>query len=929
MEYDQEYVHALKERIKRLEKENKRLTDKVLKKENSSFQEGDKIFNHLSMDLPDVIWTMDLEMNYTYLSPSTEKIFGYSISERETITIHDVFPPETIELFKSKLVSQMQLAKTKPEAITSTKIEARANHKNGESLWVEVHADFIKDEYENITGIQGITRNITDRKKAQEKLQQTEHALKESFENLKYILKYDPNAIAVFDENLHYMYVSDRYLKDYNVDEKDITGRHHYEVFPEIPERWREIHQRALNGEILKNDDDFFERPDGSITYNRWECRPWYKTGGEIGGMITYTEVITKRKKAEIKLKESEQNLKIITENSNDLISRFSPTGKFLYVSPSIKKLMGYSVEEFKNRHYLDGVFEHDKENLKKYFIKLLEGVNDEETNISRFYKKDGTLIWLETSATLVYNDQGNLKDIVTIGRDVSDRINKEIEFKKIHSRYETIAKYFPNGAIFLFDNTLTYNMVAGKALSLIGLTPEDCTGKKINEVFPEDVQKEAIPNGKKILEGQNVYYEVNYKNMIFGNWGVPIKNSGGQIEEALVFAVNITDLKRNEQELISAKEKAEQSDRLKSAFLANMSHEIRTPMNGIIGFSDMLNKIDISDAKRESYIKIIQDSSHQLLNIVNDVLDISKLETGEITINEESINLNDVLAKLFSFFNPKTKDKNLILITKPGLHSKDSIIKIDPTKLKQILSNLLSNAIKFTDKGHVKFGYEVLNEKLHFFVEDTGIGIPKKMHEVIFERFRQVDYSADRHYGGTGLGLSICKKLIDLLQGKIWVESEPEKGTTFYFTVPYVRASEHTRPEPTKEQSGNKITGKQTILIAEDEVINYIFLNEILEEHNFTTIHACDGKQAVDLCTAHPEISAVLMDIKMPVMNGFDATQQIKKLRPELPVIAQTAYAMTEDRDKALQSGCNDYLSKPVNKNDLLEILNKYLGIK
>ncbi len=929
MEYSQEFVQGLEERIRKLEKENKLLTDNARKTENSAFQESDRMLNRFSMDLPDVIWTMDLEMNYTYLSPSTEKIFGYSINEREIITIHDVFPPETIDLFKTKLAGQMQLARSNPEANTSVIIEAKANHKNGDMLWVEVHADFIKDENGAITGIQGITRNITEKKKAQEKLQETENALKESFENLKYILKHDPNAIAVFDERLRYMYVSDRYLKEYNVIEKDIIGRHHYEVFPEIPERWREIHKRALEGEILRNDDDFFERPDGSITYNRWQCRPWYITGGKIGGMITYTEVTTKRKKAEIKLKESEQNLKIITENSNDLISRFCPSGMFLYVSPSVEKLMGYSINDFKNRYYLDGVFEDDRPHVKKFFSNLLEGHNNEETNISRYYKKDGTLIWLETSATLVHDDHGNLKDIVSIGRDVTDRINEEIEFKKIHSRYETIARYFPNGAIFLFDHTMTYSMAAGEALSFVGLTPDDCIGKNISEVFPENIQKKAIPYGKKILEGHTVYYEVNYKNMTFGNWGVPIKNGRDQIIEALVFAVNITDLKRNEQDLIAAKEKAEESDRLKSAFLANMSHEIRTPMNGIIGFSDMLNKNNLSETKRESYIKIIRDSSHQLLHIVNDVLDISKLETGEVGINEDTVNLNDILAKLFSFFNPKTKDKNLMLISQPGLHSKESIIKTDHTKLKQILSNLLSNAIKFTDKGHVKFGYEVINEKLQFFVEDTGIGIPKNMHETIFERFRQVDYNFERQYGGTGLGLSICRKLIELLNGKIRVESEPGKGTTFYFTVPFVKAFEQTEREPAKEQPANEITGKQTILIAEDEIINYIYLNELLEDKNFTTLHAHNGKHAVDLCNAHPEISAVLMDIKMPVMNGFDATRQIKQLRPELPVIAQTAYAMTEDREKALQSGCNDYLSKPVNKTDLLEILSKFLVLK
>ena len=396
------------------------------------------------------------------------------------------------------------------------------------------------------------------------------------------------------------------------------------------------------------------------------------------------------------------------------------------------------------------------------------------------------------------------------------------------------------------------------------------------------------------------------------------------QNEELKVKNTNIQIINR---ELNKAKEKAEESDRLKSAFLANMSHEIRTPMNGIIGFSGMLNESGISEEKRMFYIDIITQSSHQLLSIVNDLLDISKIETGQMELNEDKIFLNALMDDLYSFFKPKADESKISLTHYKGLADEHSTIYSDGFKIRQILSNLVSNALKFTQKGQITFGYNPKDNELEFFVEDSGIGIDLEMHEKIFERFRQADDATTRRYGGAGLGLSICKGYVELLGGKIWLDSLPDNGSTFYFTTNYQPVDTSVKAfEPEQIKYDDPDLKGFTILIAEDEEFNFLFIKEVLENHHMQVIHAKDGKEAWDKCIQYPEINLVLMDIKMPNMNGFEATRLIKERNPNLPIIAQTAYAMADDKEKILKAGCDDYISKPLKKEQLLKLLKKYL---
>ena len=389
--------------------------------------------------------------------------------------------------------------------------------------------------------------------------------------------------------------------------------------------------------------------------------------------------------------------------------------------------------------------------------------------------------------------------------------------------------------------------------------------------------------------------------------------------------------LRREHEDLALAKRKAEESDHLKTAFLSNMSHEIRTPMNAILGFSNLLSHPDISSIEKEEFINLIRINGKNLLTLVEDIIDISKIDSGQLQIKNTSCNLHQVMTIVYDSFLDDIKRRglfNLKLYLKEGVADDNIRILTDEHRLQQILINLVGNAVKFTERGFVEFGYTQENDQfLQFYVKDTGIGLPKDKEKEIFERFSKFNSDKDRLYGGTGIGLSIAKHLVDLMGGEIWVESEPLVGTTFYFTIPYHRLSipinaiEET-PEPTKVFNWE---GK-TFLVAEDEEDNFRYIEVALALSNASLIWARDGQEAVDVFKRVNDIDLVLMDIKMPQMDGYTATREIKNISSKVPVIAQTAYAMSEEKEKSREAGCDDYIAKPIGYDDLLATINRFV---
>ncbi|GAO30111.1 PAS [Geofilum rubicundum JCM 15548] len=408
-----------------------------------------------------------------------------------------------------------------------------------------------------------------------------------------------------------------------------------------------------------------------------------------------------------------------------------------------------------------------------------------------------------------------------------------------------------------------------------------------------------------------------------------PIVSNEGVITHFVSIEQDISERKKMLEELVTAKEKAVESDRLKTRFLNNMSHEIRTPMNGIIGFSDMLDEPGLSEERRKYYSKIIQNSSHQLLRIIDDILEISTLETKQEKTIESEFCLNDFLMEIFSIFNLKSKERNIPLYLKKGWHDDQSYIISDKTKLNKIVSNLMENALKFTNEGYIELGYYIENENLKLYVKDTGIGISPKNHRKIFDRFSQEDREIANKHGGLGLGLSISKENAQLLGGDITLQSEKGQGSVFLITLPYKPADKSHTNKTGETVEDSEMNKPFTILIAEDEEVNYLFLEALFEangDRNYQLIHAINGKEAVDICMENQKIDLVLMDIKMPVMNGHEAADKIKSKCPKLPIIAQTAYSTETDRQLALKHGCDDFISKPIHKEKLFNTIDKYL---
>lgn len=392
--------------------------------------------------------------------------------------------------------------------------------------------------------------------------------------------------------------------------------------------------------------------------------------------------------------------------------------------------------------------------------------------------------------------------------------------------------------------------------------------------------------------------------------------------------------------ELKIAKEKAEESDRLKTSFLENISHEVRTPMNAIMGFTSLLNEPEIDDTSRGKYISRINKNCQVLLQLIDDILIMSKIHADQLLIRKERFLVNEVMMELFKNYSEEKKelemDKVELILNIPD---KDYYLYTDSIRFKQVLNKLLSNALKYTEKGKIEFGYKPIFKTefekepsfLQFEVGDTGIGIPQSKLDFIFSRFSKIETDKSKLYRGAGLGLYISKNLVELMGGQIWVNSKLQEGSTFHFSIPYFETGEQKKrlaKKKTKSENKNIVYNWQnkTILIAEDEHNNFIYLNEIFKRTGAKILEAKNGIQAVEIVQENPQISVVLMDLLMPEMDGYKATSRIKEIRASLPVIAQTAYSMSKEREKSMEAGCDGYICKPYDPPELLELISNFI---
>jgi len=551
--------------------------------------------------------------------------------------------------------------------------------------------------------------------------------------------------------------------------------------------------------------------------------------------------------------------------------------------------------------------------------------------------KRAAEFVFMKKELVLAKEKKKLLVELTIVNIKLTHQIEKrkqtELALKESNEKYSKAFKLSP------FSLTLT-RVKDGKIIevndaftSVLGFTREEAIASSVIELNLWVNVEERKWVVSTLLDGS----EVGEKEFLFrkkngeiytGLFSSKIINLNN--EPHLISCIyDITERKQAESELIKAKEQAEESDRLKSAFLTNMSHEIRTPMNGILGFAELLKDPNISSDDQQDFIQTIQISGARMLNTINSIVDISKIESGLIGVDIKETNLNEKIEFTYKFFKQEVEIKGLQFLVKKGLPSTEAIIKTDNEKVYAILTNLIRNAIKFTYEGSIEFGYEKKGEYLEFFVKDTGIGIPQRQRQMIFQRFRQGSESHNRGYEGSGLGLSIAKSYVEMLGGEIWVESEEGKGSTFYFTIPYNAVSEEkTAIENVTIEKDKEIQLKNLkILIVEDDEISYSLLTRTLQQISHEVIHAITGVEAVEACRNNPDIDLVLMDIRMPKMDGNEATRQIRQFNKDVIIIAQTAYAFTGDSEKAIEAGCNDYISKPIDKTLLYELIKKHIN--
>ena len=869
-------------------------------------KESEQKYRSLAETSSDLILTFDLSGKFTYLSPSLTRMTGYRPEEILNRNFWEFLAPEyvesTIENFKRGIIG---------EQIPLYEIELL--HKSGHRVPIELNVTSLLNADGNPIGRLAVARDITGRRNAEEALKKSEARLKKFSQITTEGIVIHNNGLTV-DANHAFLDIT-----GYKLD--DILGRNIVELT--VKSKYQKLVHENMQKEHAVPYDIEAVKKDGTSLYVELSGIDYVDKNGDVVRAVVVRD-ISWRRQMEKALRESEQKYRSLTEGSIDMILTYDLNGIITYVNPVAKEIYGYSPEEIIGTKFTDYV---SPEYINKVIDSFNKGKQGERISLYELaiIHKSGRKIPIEVNPGSIFDDKGNIISRLSVVRDIS--VRKEAEK----------ALLLNNKALNAAANAIVITAADGKVewvnqafSKLSGFTLDESIGKRMAEIVGSGKQDQAFFENlnKTLVSGQVWKGEFIDKHKDGSLYEVeevitPVSNKKGEVEYLIGIMTDITERKAAERELRAAKEAAEESSRLKSAFLANMNHEIRTPMSAIIGFSELMLKA--TPEEKEEYAEIVNRSAGQLLHLIDDVIFLSRLQSEKLPVNPVHFYPADLLKDIFLMFNLPEMRKNLKLKLQLPKNAESIVIAGDADKITQVMTNLTTNAVKYTQKGYVKLGFEIDGTNIIFFVEDSGIGIPETEQKRIFDAFYRTNSAITAAIRGTGLGLNIAKELVELMDGSIHVSSKPGKGSRFFFTLPFEPVKGHQDKTPIHLPVTKKWE-ELNILIAEDDNSNFLYLDVLLNNKVNRIDRALNGLEAVEMVKKNT-YDIVLMDLKMPLMSGVEATREIKKLFPLLPVIAATACATTEEKDNALDAGCDGYITKPIKKEEFIKLIDQFVS--
>ncbi len=805
-----------------------------------------------------------------------------------------------------------------------------------------------------VLSLKGTGQDITEQKHLDAQLIKAKEKAEKSENHLNHIINNIGVPVFVKDKESRLLIVNEAFCTLYGYNRNDIIGKTLGEGLPseETEPVFKIDRQLVLDGIENVSERDIVIRDGESKRLSTRKTRYIDKDGNIY--IVGVTHDLTERFKTETIIKEAkeraeanEKRFRILMQNLEAGVVVHAPDTTIVQCNQRASEILDIDQEIIQEKalcYVTPNLINPDKSllELSEYPVNIIAKTKESINNQIIGIKDDNgeEIRWVTLNGFPVLNYQGEIAEIVTIFVDITEQRKEEKNKLK---------------AKLLLDRT-ERELSDAQSLAKIGSWLVKSPGKKmewskemyniwgydydkelpeyddiIARVHPDDIEElnEILERAFTVGTPYNVEFRIQIPNKpekTIRSICQPVTDGKGNVLSLAGTNQDITRQKTLARELIRAKEKAEESDRLKSAFLANLSHEMRTPMNGILGFSELLRKKNISEEKRNIYLELIEKEGHRLLNFISNIVDISKIESNIVNINTSHLDINKLINDLYSKYQIKLDKTPIKLQVLRGLGEKDSYIETDENKLVQVISNLVENAIKFTKEGSIEFGYVLKGKMLEFYVKDSGIGIDAEEQKSIFDRFRQ-GKREQTHNQGVGLGLSIVKGLINILDGEVWIDSRIGEGSTFYFTIPYKKVKNMGAPATISVDTTLE-NGDFTILIAEDDNLSFLYVQACLSDYNCAIIRACNGLEAVKIANENPNIDLILMDINMPEMGGYDALKEIRKTNKEIKVVAQTGLAMSGDKESMLEAGFNDYISKPISTSQLIDTLNKHLII-